>query len=157
MFEVLKILHVLGWAAWFGLSIAEASAGVQTRKQTEAVARQALARLWGRVGGIGVGAMGMAIFFGLALFAYELASYPEGGGAYMRDPGHRFVHLMLALGILAGVLTLLAAGARGKAIAALQQQDGAAFSGPYKRASMFSGLASVLILATIVLVYLHSA
>lgn len=155
MFELLKILHVLGWSAWFGLAVAEASAGVQTRKQTDPTARQALARLWGRVGSIEVGAMGLAIVFGLALFAYELSSFPDGGGAYMRDPGHRFVHLMLGLGLVAGVLTLLAAGARARAISALA--DDAGFTAGYKRASMLSGISSLLIVAIIALVYLHSA
>lgn len=156
MFEVLKILHVLGWSAWFGLAVAEASVGVQTRKQTEPAARQALARLWGRVGGLGVGAMGVALVFGLALFALELATFPDGGGAYMRDPGHRFVHLMLALGLLAGLFTLLAAPARSQAIAGAAT-DQATFSARYKRAAVFSGIASLLIVVTIVLVYLHAA
>jgi len=156
MYEVLKLLHVVGWSAWFGTAIAEASVGVQVRRATDAGGRAALARLWARLGRIQLFAMALALVFGLGLFAYELSLFPAGPAAFMRDRAHLFVHLMLAMGLLAGVFALLAGQARGAAVGALEGGQAEAFGGPYKRASMFSGMASLLLLATIVVVYLRT-
>lgn len=156
MYEVLKVLHVLGWSAWFGTAIAEASLGVQVRRATDAGGRAALARTWSRLGRIQLGAMALAVLGGLSLFAYELSLEPRGPAAFMRDPGRIFIHIMLALGLVAGVFALLAAQARGNAVGAVEGGQTEAFAGPYKRASMFSGIASLCLFATILVVYLRT-
>lgn len=156
MFQVLKLLHMVGWAAWFGLAIAEASVGVQARKATDAGGRTALARLWGRIGRIEVLSMAVAVVFGLAVLGYYLATWPQGPGDFMRQKGFLYVHIMLALGLVGGVLALLAAQARGRAVSAMESGDGEGFTAGYKRAAMFSGMMSLCLLATIVEVYLRS-
>ena len=156
MFEVLKLVHVLGWAAWLGLAVAEASVGVQVRKASEPAARTALGRLWARLGRIQLGAMGAAVLFGLATFAYELATNPLGPHGYMQQRAYLFVHVMLALGLLAAIFSVLAAQKRSAAVGALESGDGEGFTRAYKRASMFSGMMSLCILATVVEVYLRS-
>lgn len=156
MFEILKLMHVVGWAAWFGLAIAEASAGVQVRKATDAGGRAALARLWARVGRMLVGAMGLTLIFGLALLAFEMSSNPLGGAGYMRDHAYLFVHVMLGLGLLAGVLVLFAARSRSAALAAIEAGNTEGFAAPYKRAAMFSGMSSLLVVAIMAEVYLHT-
>lgn len=155
MFQVLKLLHVVGWAAWFGLAIAEASIGAQARKATDAGGRTALARLWARVGRIEVLAMALAVVFGLAVFAWYLSTWAAGGADFMRQKSMLYVHVMLALGLLGAILALLAAQARGKAVGALESGNADAFTASYKRAAMFSGMMSLCLLATLVEVYLR--
>ena len=156
MYEVLKLLHVLGWASWLGLAIAEASAGAQVRRSTDAGGKLALARLWARVGRIELMTMALAVLFGLALFAYDLSTSPTGAQGFMQQKAYLFVHIMLALGILGGVLALLAAKARGEAVAALEGGNADGFSARYKRAAMFSGMMALCLVATVVEVYLRS-
>jgi len=160
MVEVLKpvltLLHVLGWAAWLGLAIAEASVGVQVRKATDVGGRAVLARLWGRVGRIQIIAMAVALVFGYALFAFDLATSPFGAQGFMQQRAFLFVHVMLGLGTVAGALALLAGRARGKAVAAVDAGNASAFSAPYKKAAMFSGMASLLLVATLAVVFLRT-
>ena len=152
MSELLRLLHVLGWSSWFGLAIAEASLGVQVRKAGSG-ARAPLARVWARVGTIELGAMAVAILFGLALFGDELATSPFGPDGFMKQRAFLFIHIMLALGIVAAVFALLAGKSRGDAVNALGTD--ADFMRHYKRASILSGIATLLILATMAEVYLR--
>ena len=155
MYEVLKLLHVLGWASWLGLAIAEASAGAQVRRSTDAGGKLALARLWARLGRLQLMTMAAAVLFGLALFAYDLSQSPTGAQGFMQQKAYLFVHIMLALGIVAAVLALLAAKARGEAVAALEAGNADTFTARYKRAAMFSGMMALCIVATVAEVYLR--
>jgi hypothetical protein len=154
MYEFLKLFHVLGWSGWFGLAIAEAIVGAQTRKADPA-ARAALARTWARIGRLELILMAVAIVFGLGTF-FQLGS-AQGMGNFMREKSNVWLHIMLGLGLLAGLLALLAGQARSSAVAAAEKGDEAAFTGPHKRASMFSGMATLAILLTIAEVFLRTA
>jgi hypothetical protein len=154
MFELLKVLHVLGWSGWFGLSIAEAVTGVQARKAPDAATRKALSDVWLRIGGLSFRLMAVAVVWGLATFFYEGAARPGGMGEFMKDPQMVYIHIMLTLGLVAAALSLVAKQKRTQAGAA---GDDASFLAAYKKAAMFSGMSTLCILLTILEVYLRTA
>jgi hypothetical protein len=156
MYEVLKLFHVLGWSGWFGLAIAEAIVGAQTRR-ADANNKAALASTWSRVGRLQLILMVVAVLFGLVSFFYLGSSTKDGMSGFMRDKANVYLHVMLGLGLLAGIFALLAGQARGTAIAAAKTVNEAGFTSAYKRASAFSGIATLLILITMAVVILHTA
>ena len=154
MYQFLRMLHVLGWSGWFGLAIAEPILGAQVRK-AEGKGKAALANAWLRVGRVQLAFMLIAILFGLATFFLLGSMGTLGMAGFMRQPSNLYLHLMLGLGLLAGVLTLLAGASRGTAARAVEANDTGAFAKAYPRAAMFSGMSSLLILATILEVLLR--
>lgn len=154
MYAILQMFHVLGWSGWFGVSIAEAIVGAQTRRADSGAARTALAATWGRIGRVQMILMLVGVLVGDLLLAYACSLV--GAGAYFKEPGNRHVHVMLLTGTLGAVFGLMGWNARGKAVeAAGGSEEG--FLGPYKKAAMFGGMASLCMLLTIVAVYLKKA
>jgi hypothetical protein len=153
MYELLKMLHVVGWAGWFGLALGEAVVGAQVRRTDGD--RKGLARAWARLGRLQVILMAVGVTFGLGVLGYSASVMPGGMGAYMKDHSNLYVHVMLLFGLVAAAMTVLAAQARAAAVAAIEA--GADFLPGYKRAAMFSGISSMLMLLTIIEVMLRTA
>jgi hypothetical protein len=154
MYQVLRMLHVLGWSGWFGLAVAEPIVGALVRK-ADPQGRAGLANAWLRIGRVQLVFMAIATAFGLATFFVLGNIGSVGMGGFMKQPGNLYLHIMLGLGLLAAVLTLVAGQSRGAAGQAVTAGDEAAFSKAYKRAAMMSGMSSLLIVATILEVLLR--
>lgn len=155
MYELLKLLHVVGWSAWFGLGIAEPILGAQVRK-AEAANRVVLGRVWIRVGRVELMCMASAVLFGLATFFFLGSMSATGMGGFMKDKSNLYLHAMMGLGLLAGLLAFFAGQGRRVALEALEKGDEASFAAAYQRAAMMSGISHLLVALTILEVMFRS-